>query len=345
MLKLDANEAILFTDYYSRLYFSDFKSSDGYFLITPKEKYLLVDFRYFEAAKKLTNGVIPILTDGKPYKIIKELLQKNNIKRVGLNKKELTLYGYDKITTALLGYDFYDVTTDVENEKIVKTAKEIACIKTAQSITDRAFEHILSYIKPGVCETDIVAELEYFMKKNKSTALAFDTIALTGAKTAMCHGIPDDTKIQNHSFFLLDFGAVFGNYCSDMTRTVAVGSITSEMKRVYDIVLEANNLCEKAIKAGVLGSDIDGIARDFISKSGYEGKFGHSLGHGLGMRCHELPNFSPNYKKHIPKDSVLSVEPGIYLEGEFGVRIEDLVVVTESGIENLTKTPKQLIIL
>ena len=201
----------------------------------------------------------------------------------------------------------------------------------------------MDFISCDKTERDVALELEYFMRRAGAHGIAFDTIAVSGNNSSLPHGTPSDTLLQKDSFLTMDFGAKFNGYCADMTRTVVLGRANEEMKKVYNTVLCAQTYALNKIRAGVLGSQVDKSARDFIYAQGFDGCFGHSTGHGLGIDVHEMPSFSPSYNKKIEKGSVLSVEPGIYIEGKFGVRIEDIVYVTDEGCTNLTKSSKELI--
>ena len=218
-------------------------------------------------------------------------------------------------------------------------------IRAAQAITDKAFLHMLEIIKPGLCEKDLQLELDYFMLKNGATGLAFETILAAGANGSMPHAVPSMNVIKEGDFVTMDFGAAHNGYCSDMTRTVAVGKISEEQEKVYNLVLNAQLAAIDAVKAGVPCNSIDAVARDMIYGAGYEGRFGHGLGHSLGLEIHENPRFSPLCSDLTEAGIVMSVEPGIYLDGQFGVRIEDIVMVTEDGCDVITKSEKKLITL
>ena len=232
------------------------------------------------------------------------------------------------------------ITTDF---RAIKSDFEVSMIEKAQSITDAAFDHILGYIKPGLTETDVAAELEFFMKKKGAQCPAFETIAVSGKKSSMPHGVPESIVLTENSFLTMDFGAKYNGYCSDMTRTVVLGKADDEMKRVYNTVLEAQLAGIAAAHGGALGKDVDKAARDIIDNAGYKGLFGHSLGHSLGIEIHENPRFAPKFDKECPVHSIITVEPGIYIPGKYGVRIEDMVLLGKDGCRDLTHSPKQLI--
>ena len=218
-------------------------------------------------------------------------------------------------------------------------------MRKAQEITDKAFSEVLPKIKAGMTEKQLQAELIYCLYKNGGENLSFDPIVVSGPNTSLPHGVAGDRVLREGDFITMDFGVLYGGYCSDMTRTVALGYATEEMKKIYDTVLQAQLAGLAATKAGVLGKDIDAAARKVIHDAGYGDFFGHGYGHSLGLEVHEMP--SPNPRGNVPMESgmVASAEPGIYLPGKFGVRIEDVVIFTEDGHENITKSPKNLIIV
>ena len=240
---------------------------------------------------------------------------------------------------------FLPFNTDLDSLRIIKTQNEINKIKKAEQIGVNAFNHILDYIKTGVTEKDIASEIEYFMKKSGAEKTSFDTIVLSGKRTALPHGMPSGKKIKNGEFVLMDFGCVYDGYCSDMTRTVCLGKPDSDSKKIYNIVKEAQNNALQNIKEGVLASDADTFARDVIKSYGYSDYFGNSLGHGVGLKIHEKPSVSPSSETVLKENMVISCEPGIYIYDKVGVRIEDLIVVKQNGIENLTNITNELIIL
>ena len=215
----------------------------------------------------------------------------------------------------------------------------------AQRIAERALEEILKEIRPGVTEKEIAARLQYLMLHYGASDMSFDPIVVSGPNGSLPHGVPTEKKIQSGEFVTMDFGCIYRGYCSDMTRTVAVGSVTEEMRNVYETVLSAQLAGIEAARAGVTGKEVDGAARAVIAEAGYGAYFGHSFGHGVGVEIHESPNASPMNEKPLPKGAVISAEPGIYLPGKLGVRIEDVIVLTEDGCRNITKAPKELLVL
>ena len=229
--------------------------------------------------------------------------------------------------------------------RIIKAEWEIDKIVAAQRIAEQAFDEILQFIKPGVSERDIALNLDFSMRRAGAEDISFSTIAVSGKNSSLPHGTPGNKLVENGDFVTMDFGALLDGYHSDMTRTVAVGYATEEMQRVYDTVLEANRLGIAAVRAGITGMEVDRISRSFIEAQGYSGCFGHGLGHGVGLDIHEAPSLSPRGDIVLQPNMVVTIEPGVYLENKFGIRIEDMVVVTENGCKNLTRSSKDLMIL
>ncbi len=338
------NTALLIYTPLARRYLTGFPSSLGYLFIKESETFLLVDSRYFEAAEKSVKKDIKVMLlkslkedTAELLKGITTIFTETEIKVSELDSFK-KLFAGEVIPTAEIDKAIFEM-------RAFKSNYEIDCIKKAQSIAESAFNHILGVIKPGVTESFIAAELEYKMKCLGSSTPAFETIAIAGEKTSMPHGRPENREVKKGDFVTMDFGATFGGYRSDMTRTVAVGSATDEMKKVYSIVLEANLKGLETVREGIAGSAADKAARDVISAAGYGDFFGHSLGHGVGLQVHEAPSLSPKSNTLLAEGHIVTVEPGIYLPGKFGVRIEDMVVVTKNGCNNLTKAEKQFIII
>lgn len=332
----------------NRRYFLGMPSSAGTLIAFPEQVYFIIDFRYIEKAKKWLEGSqIKVVLQDNLCEQINELLKKHNAKTAAIE--------YDRCTVSQL--DNYRAKLNVEiiadnrlskiiNElRLVKTQEQIDKIISAQRIAEKGFEHMLDFIKVGRTEREIQLELDYFMLKNGAEALSFDTIALSGKNTSLPHGVPSDKIVENGDFVLLDYGAVFDGYHSDMTRTICVGQPTDEMRKVYDVVLKAQLVGLNSVKAGITGKELDKTARIVIDNAGYEKYFGHSLGHGVGMEIHEAPTVSLRSDEILLENSIVTVEPGIYLPGKFGVRIEDFAVVKCNGCENMTKAPKELIII
>lgn len=348
LLKGDSQSAALVFSSRNRRYLSEFNSSAGAILITDEKAYLMVDFRYSEAAR-IKSKYVEVVDFKSMETTVKELLQKHEIKNVYLEVENLPYAQAMKFkeaceevgATALLDSKLDDALKAL---RIIKSPAEVAKIEAAQEITDAAFAFILTKIKEGVTELDIALDLEFFMKRHGAEALAFSTIVVAGKNGSQCHGVPSQNKIQKGDFITIDMGAKLDGYHSDMTRTVACGDVGDEQKDIYETVLKAHLEAAKAAKPGVPCNSIDKVARDIIDEK-YEGFFGHGLGHGVGFDIHEWPRFSPLDETLTEAGMVITDEPGIYLPGKYGVRIEDMLLITENGCRSLTKSPKELIIL
>lgn len=346
VLPEDADGALITSDI-NRRYFTGMKSSAGMVLIFKDCAYLIIDFRYIEKARKTVKNCT-VLEQENLTEQINSLMKKYNAKSLAVESMDMTLSRMSFLEKKFPDIKFIksdELSNNIYDMRTIKSAEEIEKIHKAQEIAEKAFDEILTFIRPGVTEREIALKLDSCMLENGAEGLSFETIALAGANTSMPHGVPGNYKVQNGDFVLMDFGAVYDGYHSDMTRTVCVGQPSEKMKRIYNIVLEAQTAALKKVRAGITGSELDGYARDIIDWEGCGDFFGHSLGHGVGMEIHEFPTASAKSETILKENMVVTVEPGIYLPGEFGVRIEDFVVVTENSHQNLTKCPKKLIIL
>ena len=332
----------------NQFYLSHFPFSDGYLLVFPDEAYLVTDFRYAEAAEaKAAKGFTVLSPDRGPTSAIKELLVKRGVKTLLLEEQAVTLAEKAHFASAFEGVEFVNGAGVLFRDlRIHKDAAELAAIERAQEITDAAFAHILDYINPTRTERDVALELEFFMRRNGAECAAFETIAVSGSASSVPHGTPRDVMLEK-GFLTMDFGARFDGYCSDMTRTVMIGRADEEQKRLYNTVLTAQKAALAEIGGGMACSTADKIARDIIEiDAGYRGCFGHSLGHGVGIDIHEAPglSFRAPESSLLEPGHVVTVEPGIYITGKYGCRIEDMVAVNDDGtIRNFTKSPKELI--
>lgn len=343
----DEIDAAIITSDVNRRYFSGMKSSAGTVVAFRDKAYLIIDFRYIEAATKKVKDAQVIL-QGKLFDQINELLKKHGAKTAAIESDTMTvsmLNMYKERITAAEIVSSSALSDAIGELRIVKTQDEIDKMIKAQRIAEAAFENVLNFIKPGVTEKEIGLCLDYYMLKNGAEALSFDTIAITGANTSLPHGVPGDNGVKEGSFVLMDYGATYDGYHSDMTRTVCVGKPTEKMEQVYNIVLDAQLKTIAAIKEGITGHDADKVARDVITAAGYGEMLGHSLGHGVGMEIHEAPTAAPSSTRVLKENMIVTVEPGIYIPGEFGVRIEDFVIVKKDGCENMTLAKKSLISL
>ncbi len=344
---LENNEALLVTSGANRFYLTGFESSAGSVLITRDAAYFLIDFRYVEKAKSVVTSCTVQLSN-RSNDEIKELLGKHGVTR-------LYLETYSASVSAMKGYaeafEGVEVSTDakmdvlLEQMRAIKTREELTLIQKAQKLTDDTFTYILDRIKVGRSEKDVMLDMEFYMRKLGSEGVSFDFIVVSGKNSSLPHGVPTDKLIESGDFLTMDFGAIVEGYHSDMTRTVAVGQVSEEQEKVYNTVLQAQQAALDAVRPGLVCKDVDKVARDIIYNAGYEGCFGHGLGHSVGIEIHENPNFNMRCDTILRPGTIMTVEPGIYLENKFGVRIEDMVYVTEDGCQNLTASRKDLIIL
>lgn len=348
MLPEDVDGAIV-TSSVNRHYLTGLRSSAGVVLVTREQCYALLDFRYIEVAQKTIKNCEVILQD-KLEEQLPELVKKHGLRRLALETTYQTIGEMNRYREMLPEAELLTddrVDKAIRQLRSIKDEEEIQHIRDAQAITDKSFSEMLGVIKAGMTERQVAAELEYRMRKNGADNLAFGTICVAGPNSSMPHGVPGDRPLADGDFLTMDFGAASAGYCSDMTRTVAIGHVTEEMRKVYDLVLKAQLTSIAKIAPGVPCFDVDAASRDLIYGAGYEGCFGHGTGHSLGLEIHEEPRFSMVAKKEslCTPGVVMSVEPGVYLPGRFGCRIEDIVLITEGGCEVLTHSPKELIIL
>lgn len=331
----------------NRKYFTGFESSDGFLIVNSEKAVFITDGRYIEAAENTVKNAEVMLL-GKAYPQIAEILAEMNCRHLLVESSRMTVATYNSLKGVLKKATVStDTTLDsiINTIRSVKTPNEVEKIVKAQRIAENAFLHILNSIKVGVTEKELELELKFYMLRNGGEGLSFDTIVVSGKNSSMPHGVPTDKKIENGDFITMDFGTVIDGYHSDMTRTVAVGFATDKMKEVYSTVLAAQENCLKNIKAGIPCKSGDEFARSVIRDSGYGKYFSHSTGHGVGVEIHEFPNLAPASDSILQTGNIVTVEPGIYISGQFGVRIEDMAYITENGCENLTHAPKELIIL
>ncbi len=345
----DEIDCALITADINRRYFTGMLSSAGTLVCFRNEAYLIIDFRYIEKARKTAKGC-QVIRQENLYTQIKELLVKHGAKTIAVESMELTLSRFQQLRENLGDTAEFDESNDLSKAvyacRMIKEPEEIEKIRQAQALAEEAFEHVLGFIREGVSEREVQLELDFKMLRLGAEELSFPTIALTGAATSMPHGVPSAERlVKKGDFVLMDYGAVVDGYHSDMTRTIAVGQPSEEMVHVYNTVLTAQEKALRFVRAGITGSQLDAAARTYIAEAGYGEAFGHSLGHGVGLEIHEYPNAAPVSTTVLRSGNVITVEPGIYLAGKFGVRIEDFVLVTEQGCENLTRAPKNMIIL
>lgn len=324
-------------------YLSGFTGTTGYCIVGLKSADFITDFRYMEQARMQCEGYNITIHSNNLFEEIEKVIKINGIKKLGIEEDFMTVDMYEDLKSKAPGIELCPAKNIISKLRIIKDSTEVANISRAAEIADEAFKHMLSFIKPGLRETEVALELEYFMKKKGATATSFDTIVASGLRSVMPHGVASEKKIENGEFLTLDFGCVYNGYCSDMTRTVFIGRASEKHRKIYDIVLKAQLEAFKGIKPGITGKAADKIARDIITQEGYGEYFGHGLGHGVGLAIHEGPRLSVLSDDILEPGMIVTDEPGIYVPDFGGVRIEDLLLVTEIGAISLSKSPKELI--
>ena len=353
-LEAENLDAVLLTGEANRFYASGFftPGTDATLLVTRKDAVFLTDARYTEAAGRRLDGAE--LREVKPGRgltdQLRELVFLKGIHRLGFEDAAMSVQSFRRLERALSEEGCPPCELAAASEPLLKLrqtkdAGELAAMEAAQGIAERALEDILKEIRPGVTEREIAARLQYLMLHYGASDMSFDPIVVSGPNGSLPHGVPSEKEIRSGEFVTMDFGCIYGGYCSDMTRTVAVGSATEEMRRVYQTVLAAQAAGIAAAGAGVPGKAVDAAARAVIREAGWGECFTHSFGHGVGVEIHEAPNAAASNEVPLPAGAVISAEPGIYIPGKLGVRIEDVILITPEGRRNLTKAPKDLLIL
>ena len=343
---LDGLDAILLTSEANCYYATGFMG-EGIALVTRRGSWYFTDSRYTEAADKAIGNaaVIREVSREKPFSVlINEALAEAGAEKAGFEEQRMTVAEH-AVYSEKLHCTLTPASSLMTELRGSKDEEELSCMTAAQRIAEGALEQILKEIRPGMTEKEIAARLNYLMVSAGAEKTSFDTIVASGPNGSMPHAVPGMRKVREGDFITMDFGCVYKGYCSDMTRTVALGRPSDEMRNVYDIVLQAQLAGIAAAKAGVTGAAIDGAARKVIQDAGYGAYFGHSFGHSLGIDIHEAPNAAPGNDKPMPDGAVVSAEPGIYLPGKFGVRIEDVMILRPDGAQVITKAPKALLVL
>ncbi len=343
-MKEQGIDALLVYDELNQRYLSEFAFSDGFLLITASNAYLVTDFRYHEMATKAVSADWQIHIPSDRHAFLSKVFADENIKSVGFEGGFLSYERYRYYVEKYTAQRFVDIGDMVEVIRQIKLPQEIEKMQKAQDITDKAFSHILKMLRPNMTELEVAVELEYAMRRAGADGFAFDTIAVSGDASALPHGTPRNVKLRP-GFLTMDFGAKFDGYCSDMTRTVVIGNADADIKRLYNTVLSAQLEALDYLKEGCDAGEADKVARDIIdSVPEFNGAFGHSLGHSVGLFIHERPSLSRKaFGRKLRVGEILTVEPGIYLFGKYGCRIEDMVEITKTGIYNFTHSTKELI--
>lgn len=330
----------------NRFYLTGFASSAGTLVVTKERCFFIVDSRYIQAAQERVQGCEVLLEDDCGQ--LSELLQSMGVETAAYETNYISVERAARLRREIAPVALED-TPNLGNLLLQmrrhKDKYELECLRNAQQITDEAFQVLLEKIRPGVSELDLMMCLGEEMARRGCEKRSFNMIFTSGDRTALPHGDPAIRKVEYGDFVMMDVGAMIGGYAADMTRTVAIGNVTDEQRQVYQIVLEAQKRAIDSIRPGIPCKEVDRVAREYIGSQGYGACFGHGLGHSLGLEIHEDPRFNPVCEDPLEEGVVITVEPGIYLPGKFGVRIEDMVVVTKSGCEDLTHSPKELIVL
>ncbi len=346
MLDAYGLDALLVTSEPNRLYVTGFPSSAGTAVVTKEGCCFLTDSRYIEAAaREITGCEVAEPTRANPtLQMVEDFLRRRQVRRLGFEEDRTTVSEYETLRSKLT-CELVPAAALLAEARAVKDPGEVEAMIDAQRIAEKALDEVLPFIKAGRTEKEIAAFLQYRMLLGGAELMSFDPIVVSGPNTSLPHGVPTERVVSDGDFLTMDFGCVYHGYCSDMTRTVAIGHVTEEMDKVYHTVLEAQLAGIAQARAGVLGKTIHNAAAQVIANAGYDGYFRHGFGHSLGIEVHEMPGAGPYTETPLPAGTVLSAEPGIYLPGRFGVRIEDVIVIEENGCRNITKAPKELLIL
>lgn len=345
LLEKKGLDAVLVSDAFNMRYFSGFTGGTGYLLITKKNKYLFTDSRYTIAAKAQAPDYTVVEVDAsRDYcNEINAVTDAETLNTLAFEAKRVTYNEYALLKDRLKIRELVPLGGELAALRRIKTKEEIDLHRQAEHIGDIAFDEIIKEIRPGMTELEIAARLEYIMKMNGAEKLSFESIVASGVNSSKPHAEPGSKKVEPGDFITMDFGCVYEGYCSDMTRTVVLGKASKKQKEIYSTVLKAQLAVLDMLKPGLKGKEYDKVARDIIYGAGYEGYFGHGLGHSVGLEIHEDPRFSMIEEDFIKAGMIMTVEPGIYLPEFGGVRIEDMVVITENGYENLAHSSKELL--
>jgi Xaa-Pro aminopeptidase len=339
--KIKRNEAYLITDPSNIYYLSGFSGSRGILVLTKKHSFLITDFRYKRVSKKISKSIKTVIAD-KLFEELKKILTGQNIKKLNYEENDVTVKFLKSLKKNLKKIRLQGTSDFIEQLRITKTPAEIKFINKAKRITEKTFREVTKNIKSGMMEKEIAWEIEKTGRDNGADGTSFPPIVAFGKNSASPHHQSGNKKLKKGDLILIDMGFKYKGYCSDMTRILFTDFPTPLQKKIYNTVLKAQQEAIKNIKAGITGLKGDKFARDIIKKAGYGKEFGHSLGHGVGLKVHEAPLLSTKYRKTIPLNSVVTIEPGIYLENSFGIRIEDMVLVKHNKVINLTRIPKKI---
>ena len=336
-------DAALFTSGVNIRYYSGFTSPDAFYLVTQQAAYLITDFRYTIQAKSQTKGLAQVVEAAfaEQKERIRKFLLADGCKRVAFEEQAITVAEFFDFQA--MPFEWVRFSAELTKPRLYKSEEEIESLQQAQRIADKSYLEFLGRVHAGMTELEAVAELNYVCMKNGSEGASFDPIIAGGPNGAMCHAVPGTRKLKKGDLVVTDFGCMIDGYHSDMTRTFAIGEIDAKSKEIYEIVKTAQQMALDALKIGISGRDLDAVARDYIKSRGYGENFGHGLGHGFGLEIHEQPRASVASEDIFTSGMTITIEPGIYVEGKCGVRIEDCCVVTEKGYHNFVSVTKDLI--
>jgi Xaa-Pro aminopeptidase len=337
-------DAILISNGNNMRYISGFAGETGYVYISGSRHAVITDFRYTIQAEMEAEGYEIITISNKGYEeTINDLIAADKVSRLGFESEDLLYSKYQGLKEEVKVEELVPIKDEITRLRRIKTPKELEYIRKAEEIGDKVFSEMLNFIKPGMTELEVAARIEYLLKLYGGQRTSFPAIVASGINSSMPHAVPTMKKIEAGDFLTMDFGCVYEGYCSDMTRTIVIGKASDKQKEIYQLVLDAQLAALETIRAGLKGKEVDKVARDMIYNAGYEGCFGHGLGHSVGLFIHENPRLSPTEEEVLQAGMTETVEPGIYVKGFGGVRIEDLVAVTEDGCDNFTHSDKRLI--
>jgi Xaa-Pro aminopeptidase len=345
---LDASKCsyLLITEPADVEYISGFCSSNAAVIISAKEKILFSDFRYKSSAElflKRNPGWKFVLAKESLHSSITEYFKPGEA--VGFQSDVLSVDTFTRLKKTAKKVTFVPLSGSISGLFVSKSSAEIQCIKKAAAIADKSFQELMTVVKPEMTEMEIARRLEILCLQNGSEGPSFDTIVLSGPRSALPHGKPGNNKLGSGKFILVDFGCKYKGFCSDMTRTFTIGSASNRMKKIYATVLDAQLLACARARAGLYSDQLDKVARDVIDAAGFGEYFGHALGHGVGLKIHEQPRVSSHTHVLLETGSVVTIEPGVYIPGFGGVRIEDMVVLSDKKADIITSTPKELLVL
>ncbi|MDV2685133.1 Xaa-Pro peptidase family protein [Alkalihalophilus lindianensis] len=336
-------DGLLITSAHNRQYMTTFTGTAGVAIVTQSAAVFITDFRYMEQAREQAKGFDIVQHSGPIFEEVAKQVELLKVKTLGFEQSQLTYEAHQLYSKFIESATLIPVSGLIEKLRLIKDSAEIKLISDAAEIADAAFQHITTFIRPGLSELEVSNELEFFMRKQGAASSSFDIIVASGYRSALPHGVASEKIIDKGELVTLDFGAYYKGYCSDITRTLAVGEVSDELKTIYHTVLEAQLRGMEGIKPGITGKQADALTRDYITEKGYGEYFGHSTGHGLGMEVHEGPSLSVKSETILEPGMIVTVEPGIYVAGVGGTRIEDDTLITENGNQSFTKSTKELL--